>query len=147
MEVDLPAFDSLRMPALGTGGMVASSQPLATAAGLRILASGGNAADACVATAGALAVTEPCNTGIGGDCFALFYDAASGAVSALNGSGRAPAELTLERVHAAGLEGAIPWSHPLAITVPGACAGWQDTLERFGTLPLARVLEPAVELA
>lgn len=147
MEADLPAFDSLRMPALGTGGMVASSQPLATAAGLRILASGGNAADACVATAGALAVTEPCNTGIGGDCFALFYDAASGAVSALNGSGRAPAELTLERVHAAGLEGAIPWSHPLAITVPGACAGWQDTLERFGTLPLARVLEPAVELA
>ena len=76
--------------------MVASSQSLATAAGLEILASGGNAADAAVATAAALNVTEPTSTGIGGDMFALFYEAETGVITALNGSGRAPASLTLE---------------------------------------------------
>ena len=88
---------------MGRGGMVASSQPLATAAGLEILARGGNAADAAVATAAALSVTEPASTGLGGDMFCLFFHAETGQVSALNGSGRAPAALTLERLRREGI--------------------------------------------
>jgi gamma-glutamyltranspeptidase / glutathione hydrolase len=127
--------------------MVASSQPLATAAGLEILRQGGNAADAAVATAAALNVTEPTSTGIGGDMFALFYDAKTGQVTALNGSGRAPAGLTRERILREGLSPALPPYHPFTVTVPGACAGWCDLLERHGTLSMASVLAPAISLA
>jgi gamma-glutamyltranspeptidase/glutathione hydrolase len=140
-------FDSLRMPVLATGGMVAASQPLAAAAGLRILEQGGNATDAAVAAAAALAVTEPCSTGIGGDCFALFFDPDTRCVSALNGSGRAPAALTLERVAADGFRDALPSTHAHTVTVPGAVAAWADALARHGSLPLAEVLAPAIELA
>jgi gamma-glutamyltranspeptidase/glutathione hydrolase len=143
-----PRFASSRQPVIGTRGMVASSQPLATAAGLRVLAEGGNAADAAVATAAALNVTEPNMTGIGGDVFALYRDAATGALTALNASGRAPAALDLARVRADGIEGdALPAFHAHTVTVPGACAGWCDTIERHGALPLSRVLAPAIELA
>ena len=93
MSNPLP-FISRRSPVFGTRGMVAASQPLAVAAGLKILAAGGNAADAAVATAAALNVTAPTSTGIGGDCFALFYDAQQRQIHALNGSGRAPQALT-----------------------------------------------------
>jgi gamma-glutamyltranspeptidase / glutathione hydrolase len=127
--------------------MVAASQPLAVAAGLEILAAGGNAADAAVATAAALNVTEPTSTGIGGDCFALFFDAATGQVTALNGSGRAPAALTLGRLEQEGLGRELPPYHPYTITVPGACAGWCDLNERHGRLPLSRILAPAIRLA
>jgi gamma-glutamyltranspeptidase/glutathione hydrolase len=75
-------FNSRRSPVLGRRGIVAASQPLAVASGLEILGKGGNAADAAVATAAALNVTEPTSTGIGGDCFALYYDAGTGQVSA-----------------------------------------------------------------
>ncbi len=85
-----PTFASRRSPVHGRGGMVAASQPLAVAAGIEALSKGGNAADAAVAVAAALNVTEPTSTGIGGDMFALFFDARSQQVSALNGSGRAP---------------------------------------------------------
>src|SRR5688572_14381752 len=128
------------------GGMVASSQRPASEAGVRILRSGGNAADAAIAAAAALNVTEPTSTGLGGDCFALYFDAATRAVTALNGSGRAPAALTLDKVAADGLT-ALPPFHPHTITVPGACAGWLDLLERHGTLPAAKVLAPAIRLA
>src|SRR3990172_7816108 len=121
-------FLSRRSPVSGTRGMVAASQPLAVAAGLEILAQGGNAADAAVAVAAALNVTEPTSTGIGGDCFALFYDAASRQVAALNGSGRAPAALSLERLRREGFTGELPPFHAYTITVPGACAGWCDLL-------------------
>jgi gamma-glutamyltranspeptidase / glutathione hydrolase len=127
--------------------MVASSQPLATAAGLDILRQGGNAADAAVATAAALNVTEPTSTGIGGDMFALFYDAQTSRVTALNGSGRAPAGLTRERILRECLSPALPPYHPFTVTVPGACAGWCDLLERHGTLSMAAVLAPAISLA
>ncbi len=102
-----PRFDSNRSPVLGTRGTVASSQPLATAAGLAVLARGGNAADAAVATAAALNVTEPMSTGIGGDCFALYYDAATSQVTALNGSGRAPEALSLDRIREDGFAGGL----------------------------------------
>src|SRR5512133_3318094 len=119
-------FSSRRSSVYGKGGMVASSQPLATAAGLEVLSKGGNAADAAVATAAALNVTEPTSTGLGGDMFALFYDARTSKVSALNGSGRAPAALTLEKLQKEGLNTALPPYHPYTATVPGACAGWCD---------------------
>jgi gamma-glutamyltranspeptidase / glutathione hydrolase len=135
---------------MGRGGMVAASQPLAVAAGLEILGKGGNAADAAVATAAALNVTEPVSTGIGGDCFALFHEAQTGRLTALNGSGRAPAALTMERIRktfgaSKGLS--LPPFHPYTITVPGACAGWCDLVERHGSLAMAQILAPAIRLA
>ncbi|HPC06735.1 MAG TPA: gamma-glutamyltransferase, partial [Anaerolineaceae bacterium] len=93
-------YDYSRSPVYGRHGMVASSQPLASAAGLQVLRRGGTAADAAVAVAAALNVTEPTSTGLGGDAFALFYDSKTLKVTALNGSGRCPAGLTLERIQA-----------------------------------------------
>jgi gamma-glutamyltranspeptidase/glutathione hydrolase len=144
-------FNSRRSPVLARNGMVASSQPLATMAGIKILLQGGNAADAAVATAAALNVTEPTSTGLGGDMFALFYDARTRRVTALNGSGRAPAALTLEVIQRDGLQSphhqiSDPY-HAHNITVPGACAGWCDLIARHGTMPLRDILAPAIELA
>jgi gamma-glutamyltranspeptidase/glutathione hydrolase len=140
-------FHSRRSPVLSKRGMLAASQPLAVAAGLDILRNGGNAADAAVATAAALNVTEPTSTGIGGDCFCLYYQADSGKVYALNGSGRAPAALTLECLEREGYTDELPPLHPYTITVPGACAGWCDLVERFGLLSMEHVLTPAIRLA
>ncbi len=127
--------------------MAAASQPLAVAAGLRIMDQGGNAADAAVAMAAVLAVTEPTSTGLGGDCFALYYEAGTRNVYALNGSGRAPRNLTLEQIKREGFESGLPPFHPYTITVPGACAGWCDLHARFGQLDLVKVLIPAIDLA
>jgi len=98
-------------------------------------------------------MTEPCSTGIGGDVFCLYFDAATRKVSALNGSGRAGAKCTLDRIREnLGLKdgegGAIPMSSVHAVTVPGAAAGWADTVDRFGSgkLTLDQVLAPAAEL-
>ncbi len=145
-------FDSRRSPILSTRGLVATSQPLAVAAGLDILSKGGNAADAAIATAAALNVTEPTSTGLGGDAFALYYDAQTGEVTALNASGRAPQALTLELLNDqllidnSQLTIKDPY-HPHTVTVPGACAGWCDLIERHGRLPLADILAPAIRLA
>src|SRR5512138_400285 len=141
-----PQFDSRRSPVYGRGGMVAASQPLAVAAGIEILSAGGNAADAAVAVAAALNITEPTSTGIGGDMFALYYDGQRREVSALNGSGRAPAALTLDRLQQEGFRELPPY-HPYTITVPGACSGWCDLIERHGSLPLDVILAPAIRLA
>src|SRR3972149_6176810 len=139
-------FNSRRSPVISCNGIVAASQPLAAAAGVDILAQGGSAADAAVAAAAVLNVTEPGSTGIGGDCFALYYDAAARQVSALNGSGRAPRALSLERVKGEGLD-PLPPFHPYTITVPGACAGWWDLTARPGRLPMSATLAPALRLA
>ncbi len=141
------SFTSRRSPVFSRDGIVAASQPLAVAAGLAVLAQGGNAADAAIATAAALNVTEPTSTGLGGDCFALFYDAASGRISALNGSGRAPGGLTLERLGREGFAVQLPVHHAYTVTVPGACAGWCDLHERHGRLAMSAVLAPAIRLA
>jgi gamma-glutamyltranspeptidase/glutathione hydrolase len=143
-----PDFSSRRSPIYGRRGMVSTSQPLATAAGIEILSKGGNAADAAVACAAALNVTEPTSTGIGGDMFALYYDAKTKQVTALNGSGHAPAALTLDRLKKEGLlADELPPYHAHTVTVPGACAGWCDLIEKHGSLSLSEILAPAIRLA
>jgi gamma-glutamyltranspeptidase/glutathione hydrolase len=140
-------FASRRSPVYGRNGIIATSQPLATAAGLEILARGGNAADAAVAAGAALNVTEPSSTGIGGDMFALYYSADTKQVTALNGSGRAPAALTLDRLKKEGFSTELPPFHAHTVTVPGACAGWFDLIEKHGSLSMSEILAPAVRLA
>jgi gamma-glutamyltranspeptidase/glutathione hydrolase len=139
-------FPSRRSGVLARDGMVATSQPLAAMAGLRILMDGGNAADAAVTVAAMLNVVEPMSTGIGGDCFALIYDAGTGQVAALNGSGRTPAAFTLGEAQRRGLD-EIPLTGPLPVTVPGAASGWEALLDRFGTMTLADCLAPAITTA
>jgi gamma-glutamyltranspeptidase/glutathione hydrolase len=139
-------YSSRRSVVMSTRGMVAASQPLAAQAGLRILLAGGNAADAAVATAAALNVVEPMSTGIGGDVFALVYDAAQRRVRALNGSGRAPRAIALDTFARRGLT-EIPLTGMLPVTVPGAVDAWATLLAEHGTLPLGQVLAPAIAYA
>ena len=151
MKLDY-AFTSRRSSVVGRRGMVATTQPLAVAAGLEILSQGGNAADAAIATAAALNVTEPTSTGIGGDAFALYYQVSTGEVTALNGSGRAPGALDIDRVKKAGLFVDLQFPiadpyHPYTITVPGACSAWCALVGRHGRLSLSDVLAPAIRLA
>lgn len=143
-------FPSRRPQVYSTKGIVACSQPLAAEAGLEILRRGGNAADAAVATAAALNVTEPSSCGIGGDAFCLFYNAETKTVKGLNGSGRAPAKLTLNLLRQRGISGSqIPLTDLNSVTVPGAAAAWVDTVHAFGShkLSVAEVLAPAIRLA
>uniref|UniRef100_A0A3Q2Z448 Putative gamma-glutamyltransferase YwrD n=1 Tax=Hippocampus comes TaxID=109280 RepID=A0A3Q2Z448_HIPCM len=150
MDADLN-FSSRRSPVICLHGCVASSQPLASATGLDVLKRGGNAADAAVAIAAALAVTEPCSTGPGGDAFCLFFNSDTGEIRGINGSGRSPKGLTLEflkgRKYCA--ETPPPVFDALNVTVPGAPACWCDTIQMFGShkLSLREVLNGAVELA
>lgn len=148
-ELVLQRFPSRRSVVYGTKGVVSSSQPLATEAGLEILRRGGNAADAAVATSVALNVTEPSCCGIGGDAFCLFYDATTRSVKALNGSGRAPEKLGIEYLRSRGITGEIPSTDLNSVTVPGAAAAWVDAVEAFGSgkLSVGEVLEPAIRLA
>jgi gamma-glutamyltranspeptidase / glutathione hydrolase len=127
-------------------GMVATSQPLATSAGLRVLEEGGNAVDAAVTAAAVLTVVEPHMTGIGGDLFALLWPADEGRVVGLSAHGRSGSLMTREALLEAGHE-SIPTRGPESITVPGALRGWADLLERYGTRTLAEALEPAIRLA
>lgn len=140
-------FVSRRSMVTARRGMVAASNPLASQAGLAILRQGGNAADAAIAAASVMNVVAPASTGIGGDCFALYYDAKSGTVSALNGSGRAPAELSIDILVREGHTGDMPERSVHAVTVPGAAQGWHDLLERFGTMTLGDVLQDAIHYA
>ncbi|KAL2852456.1 nucleophile aminohydrolase [Aspergillus pseudoustus] len=151
---DFAPFASRRSTVHSTNGIVTCTQPLAAAAGQKVLNAGGNAADAAVAVAAALNVTEPSSTGIGGDMFCLYYDAETKKVHSLNGSGRYPANVTLDKIRAdlkAGPNdvGGIPMHSVLAVTVPGAAAGWVDTVEKFGSgkVTLKQILAPAIELA
>jgi len=130
----------------GTTGAVSSDHPLASEAGLAVLRDGGTATDAIIAMAGVLAVTRPHMNGIGGDAFGIFYDGATGEVTALNASGRSGALATPEFFRNAGLD-AVPDTGALSVSVPGAVAGWVDAHERFGTKPFAELLEPAIRYA
>ena len=139
-------FNSRRSTVHATHGMVATSQPLAAIAGLRVLMDGGNAVDAAVATAATLNVVEPMSTGVGGDVFALIWRAADKEVIALNGSGRAPMAANIEDLQAKGHR-RMPAFGPLSISVPGAVHGWEVLLESQGTMALTDVLAPAIDYA
>src|SRR5262245_32218278 len=115
---DLNGFRSQRSMVLARRGMVCTSQPLASAAGIEVLRTGGNAVDAAVCAAAVLGVVEPFSTGIGGDCFMLIWDAASGRLHGLNGSGRAPAALTVELLQQRVLR-EMPVHGMLPVTIPG----------------------------
>jgi len=154
MDPDLDRFDSRRPTVYAPRGVVATSQPLAAAAGRDVLQRGGNAFDAAVATAAALNVVEPTSTGLGGDAFAM-YRTANGDVGAMRAAGHAPEGATRERVRDAvaasqGIDpgdATMPERGPHAVTVPGTARGWEATVDRFGELSLSRVLQPAVRLA
>ncbi|MFL5679944.1 MAG: gamma-glutamyltransferase [Chloroflexota bacterium] len=141
--------DPLLVPvplARGARGAVVAPHHLATAAGLTVLASGGSAVDAAIATNAALAVVMPSGCGIGGDAFWLIWDAAARRQLALNGSGRSPAGADAAALRDRGLA-TLPLRGGLAITVPGAVRSWGDAHDRFGRLSRAAVLAPAIELA
>jgi gamma-glutamyltranspeptidase / glutathione hydrolase len=135
-----------RSTVFGTKGAVACEHPTAALIGLRVLDAGGTAADACVAMAAAMVVLSPMQTGMGGDAFVLFYEAETGLVSGIDGSGGAPSEVTVEKLLGMGLQ-EMPERGGLTVTVPGAVRLWEDAANRFGNQPLARLLEPAWELA
>ncbi|MWV63940.1 gamma-glutamyltransferase [Halorubrum sp. JWXQ-INN 858] len=157
MDPDLDRFNSRRSTVYGPRGVVATSQPLASEAGIEILRAGGNAFDAAVATAAALNVVEPTSTGIGGDVFAL-YKTADGDVGAMRACGGAPADATIENVREAiaddedsdvddPADAEMPDTGAHAATVPGTARGWEATAERFGEFGLDRLLRPAIRYA
>ncbi|MDG5786249.1 gamma-glutamyltransferase family protein [Evansella sp. AB-P1] len=137
-------YTSQRMVTYGQKGMVATSQPLASQAGLDILKKGGNAIDAAIATAACLTVVEPTSNGIGGDAFALVWT--KGELHGLNASGPAPASISIEKLKERGIK-EIPKFGWIPVTVPGAPSAWVELSERFGKLPLTDVLEPAINYA
>ncbi|MFT5937675.1 MAG: gamma-glutamyltranspeptidase/glutathione hydrolase [Pseudohongiellaceae bacterium] len=131
------------------GGMraaVVSEHPLASQIGYEVLRNGGNATDAVVSMAAALAVVRPHMNSVGGDSFALFYDAKTGEVTAMNASGRAGTLATPEFYSAQDLT-RMPFSGALSITVPGTVSAWEAALERFGSLTMAQALAPAIDIA
>ena len=127
-------------------GIVAASQPLAAAAGVRILDAGGNAVDAAIAANAVMGVCEPCGNGIGGDLFALYSEARTGRVYGLNASGWSAATLSPQFLADRGFT-QMPQTGIFTVTVPGAVAGWDALREKFGTLPFAQLLEPAARIA
>jgi gamma-glutamyltranspeptidase/glutathione hydrolase len=137
-------YASRRLPLTASNGIVATSHPLAAQAGLAMLRAGGNAVDAAIATAAALTVLEPTSNGLGSDAFALIWDGDQ--LHGLNGSGRAPAGLSLDTIEAAGLS-EVPGHGWLPVTVPGAPQLWQDLHERFGALEFSQLLAPAIDYA
>lgn len=137
---------SRRSVVMAPRGMVATSQPLAAQAGIDILKRGGNAIDAAIAVNAALGVVEPMSCGIGGDLFAIVWKAESSALTGLNASGRAPYAANIEHYTELGHD-YVPDTGPLNWSVPGCVDGWACLLERFGTMSLEQVLEPAIAYA
>jgi gamma-glutamyltranspeptidase/glutathione hydrolase len=139
-------FRSQRSMVLVRRGLVCASQPLAAAAGLDMLRQGGNAVDAAVCAAAVLGVVEPFSTGIGGDCCMLMWRASERTLYGLNGSGRAPAALSLDllrdrRVTEMPVHGMLP------VTIPGAVHAWCEAVSRFGSKSISAVLQPAIDYA
>ncbi|HKM90611.1 MAG TPA: gamma-glutamyltransferase, partial [Candidatus Acidoferrales bacterium] len=128
------------------GGIVAAESPLAAQAGVQALARGGSAADAAIAANAVMGVVSPMMNGIGGDLFAMVYDARSGKRYGINASGWAPRGLTPEFLHAHGLE-KMPGHGIHTVTVPGAVEGWAKLHQRFGRRPLAEDLSAAIRIA
>ena len=135
-----------RSVVMTAGGVAASEHPLASQAGASILARGGHAVDAAIAVNAVMGVVAPMMNGMGGDLFAIVYDAASGQLHGINGSGFAPAALTIDNLRAQGIT-AMPQTGIHSVTIPGAVAAWSRLHERFGKLRLADVLAPAIGVA
>jgi gamma-glutamyltranspeptidase/glutathione hydrolase len=133
-------------PVVADHAMVATSQPLAVETGIKILKAGGTAIDAAIAANAMLGLVEPMSCGLGGDLFAIVWDAESGRLYGFNGSGRAPAAMTRAAFAARGLD-RIPLHGPLSWTVPGCVDGWFVLHARFGRLPMATLLEPTIQTA
>lgn len=125
-------------------GIVATSQPLASAAGAQILAAGGNAIDAAIAANAVLGLTEPMMNGIGGDLFAIVYEARTGKVHGLNASGWAASGVTADLVRSKVTNGRMPQRGVWSVTVPGMIAGWDALRTRFGTMSFEQMLAPAI---
>ena len=135
-----------RSEIIATNGIAATSQPLATQVALDILKAGGSAVDAAIAANAMLGLTEPTGCGVGGDLFAIVWDAESGRLHGLNASGRSPESLTLAMLKEMGLD-RIPKRGPLPVSVPGCVDGWFELHAKFGKLPMADVLAPAIRYA
>lgn len=135
-----------RSMVISRGGIVAAENPLAAQAGATILAHGGNAIDAIVATNAAMGVIEPMMNGMGGDLFAIVYDARTGKLYGLNASGWSPSKLTIGHLKSKGIT-KMPGFGIDSVTVPGAVDGWSKLLARFGTRKLSDVLAPAIAYA
>jgi gamma-glutamyltranspeptidase/glutathione hydrolase len=139
-----------RSEVFAQNGMVCTSQPLATQIGLDVLKAGGTAVDAAIAANAALGLMEPTGCGIGGDLFAIVYDAKTKKLHGLNASGRSPRGLSLEQLQAELKKldvKTIPQRGLLPISVPGAVDGWFQLHDKFGKLPMAEVLAPAIRYA
>src|SRR4051812_1392289 len=145
---DRPAANThaTRSAVLGRNGMIATSQPLASAAGLKVLQDGGNAIDAAITAAAVLAVVEPTMNGVGGDLFAIVYDAKTKKLHALNSSGRAGHAATLDAFAARKLT-RIPNAGVYSVSVPGVVDGWSTLLAAHGTIALSKALQPAIGYA
>lgn len=135
-----------RSEVIARNGMVATSQPLATQVGLKILQNGGNAIDAAIATNAVLGLVEPTGNGIGGDLFAIIWDAESQQLYGLNASGRSPESLTLSYFKEKNMQ-SIPAYGPLPVSVPGCVDGWFEMHQKFGSKPMTEILAPAIEYA
>ena len=135
-----------RSEVIAPHGMVATSQPLATQIGLDILKQGGSALDAAIAANAALGLMEPTGNGVGGDLFAIVWDARTRKLYGYNGSGRSPATLTLEYFQQQGLKD-IPPTGPLPVSVPGCVDAWFALHDKFGRLPMKKLLAPTVAYA
>ena len=137
--------EAYRPVVMGRNGMVSSGHPLASQAGIAMLQRGGNAVDAAIATAAALNVVEPLMSGVGGDGFIMVYQQETGRIEVCNGTGAAPYAATRE-YYADGL-GGIPLTGILSVSVPGLVDSWLATHQRYGSLSLAEVFAPAIDLA
>ncbi len=135
-----------RSEVIAPHAMAATSQPLATQVALETMRGGGNAVDAAIAANAALGLMEPTSCGVGGDLFAIVWDAKMGKLYGLNASGRSPKTLTLEEFRRRKLK-SIPKYGPLPVSVPGCVDGWFTLHKRFGKLPMTQILAPAIQYA
>src|SRR5512132_361868 len=146
LHAQRPLTMAARSTVYAPHGVVATSQPLASAAGLAVLQRGGNAVDAAATAAAVLSVVEPMMTGVGGDMFAMVWIGREHRLVALNASGRAGALMTRAELIRRGRT-KMPESGIETVTVPGALAGWAELLRKYGTITLAQALEPAIRYA
>lgn len=135
-------------PVMSQNGMAATSHPLATQIAVDVLQDGGSAVDAAIAANAALSFLEPNNSGLGGDLFALVWEPEDEQLSGLNASGRSPQGLTYDEMQQElGEEEYIPVLSPLSVSVPGTVDGWFELHERFGSVPMSNLLQPAIQYA